>query len=172
MDVLQIYPDKDFVTSMQQAWRAARTWAQESLAKGRPGDETTSRESADLFLQDGRWRLMPNDQALPEVSGRSASGAAARGWCFALTGKIPDEGVIVLAQVEDQKNPQLLIPVSGIPKKVKAIAEDEEFQINTIVVTSRENYDEAVATRNALGARAMKITVKLRDDGRGGGAAC
>lgn len=138
----------DFHTSMTDAWEQAKAHA---------------RKEGVTEPYDGHWRLLFENYPLKEATGRSASGAAARGWYFALTGKIPDKGLILLAQV-DERDSQRLTIVDGIRAKVKAIAEDDKFQINTIVVTSHENRDEA---HDALGSRASEITVELRDDGQG-----
>jgi hypothetical protein len=122
-DVLRTYPHADFEGAMQEAWEAARVLAR--------------KEGADTVL-DGRWRLLLRDQPVEEIQGRSASGAAALGWYHLLQGTIPDEGVIVLAQVDRDGN---LSEVDGVPAKVRAIAADGRF--DTVVVASNDNRREA-----------------------------
>lgn len=131
-DSLKSYPYPDFDKAMQDAWAAAK--------------ELARKEGTDVLF-DGRWRLLDNDgRPVKEVCGRSASGAAARGWYHALRGTVPDEGVIVLAQVDITG---VLQGVSGVPAKVKTIVEDGH--IDTIVVASQENRAEAEATLRTLG---------------------
>lgn len=63
------------------------------------------------ILADGRWRLLHRWKWNSEERGRlpplaapngaSASGAAARAWWFAMSGKVLDDRVVVIAQVND-----------------------------------------------------------------------
>jgi hypothetical protein len=139
-EAVRTYPQADFEQSMQDAWTAAKELAQKGGAQ---------------VLFDARWRLQLNEEPVLEVSGRSASGAAARGWWFALTGKVPDEGVIALAQVRADG---LLEGVDGVPAKVKAIADDPEERFDTIVVASDENQREAEAALRECGkAGAIRV---------------
>jgi hypothetical protein len=124
---------KECDDSLQQAWRGAL--------------ELARREGVDV-LCDGRWRLLRDGQPIQEVGGRSASGAAAWGWYFALTGKVPDESIIVVAQV-GETDVRLLNGVDGVDAKVKAIADDGRF--DTIVVASDDNQREAEDALRALG---------------------
>jgi hypothetical protein len=129
------YPcgDKEFLDSMNDAWTAARALLR--------------KQGVDVQRCDGRWRLRRRDgQPIQEVGGRSASGAAARGAWFAMQGKVPDEGVIVLAEVDSDG---MLKGVSGVDAKAKAIAADGRF--DTIVVASDDNQRKAEKALKALG---------------------
>jgi len=122
------YPcgDKEFLDSINDAWTAARALLQ--------------KQGVDVQRCDGRWRLRRRDgQPIQEVKGRSASGAAAWGWYFALTGKVPDDRVIVLAEIDSRG----VLKEVGVDAKVKAIAADGRF--DTIAVVS-ENFVEAGRT--------------------------
>lgn len=141
-DTLLTYPHASFLKSIEHAWAAAKKLGWEG------GPEA---------LPDGRWRLLRSDeQPFAAIKGRSASGAAARGWWLALQGKVPDEGVIVLTEIERDG---LLKPVGGIEAKVKAIAEDRRF--DTIVVASDDNQREAESTLRDLGKLGPIRVVKL-----------
>jgi hypothetical protein len=94
------------------------------------------------------WNIKLNDQsdrALEPLDGDSLSGAAARGFWFARHGKVPDDGVIVLARLAAPGSPghgYLLREVTGVEAKVQAIAADGRF--DTIVVADKVNAQEAV----------------------------
>jgi predicted S18 family serine protease len=143
-EAVRTYPQADFEQSMQDAWTAAKELAQKGGAQ---------------VLFDARWRLQLNEEPVLEVSGRSASGAAARGWWFALTGKVPDEGVIALAQVRADG---LLEGVDGVPAKVKAIAGDGRF--DTIVVASDENHREAETALRECGKAGVIRVVNIANE--------
>jgi hypothetical protein len=91
---------------------------------------------------------------IPVVSGRSASAAAALGWYHALNGTIPDDRVIVLAQINSQG---VLVQVDekSIPAKVKAIVDYGYF--DTIAVAGKA--DEAVA----LKALPQGISIRVKN---------
>jgi hypothetical protein len=95
---------------------------------------------------------------VPEVRGRSAGGAAALGWYHALRGTVPDERVIVLAQVDRAGR---LTGVEGVPAKVRAIAAGGRF--DTIVVAGEENQREAEDTLRELGKLGIIRVKNLRD---------
>jgi len=140
--VFSTHPNKDFVLSMKDAWEGAKTLA--------------AKQGLDVQC-DGRWSLLQGwnqdsrlSETLPlaaEANNRSASGAAAWGWWFALSGKIPDNRVIVIAQVDPRK-PEHLTGVhdDGVLEKTKAIVEGGAF--DTIVVASRSNKEQV---REAMG---------------------
>lgn len=100
-DALDTEPvlDTQFDHSMRTAFRTALV----EVSKGKP--------EAERMLVDGRWRLLHgwkwDEQKRRELrplvapSGASASGAAARLWWFALSGKVPDDRVVVIAQVNE-----------------------------------------------------------------------
>ena len=128
-----------FCRSMRRAW---------DLAAGR--------EAADV---DGRWRLRcgltssSRGLSLDSVDGASASGAAARGWWYALNRKVPDAGIVVLAEV---KADLALGPVDFVPDKVRAIVSagagaDGRSGIDTILVAGSRELDQA---RRGLGVAA------------------
>src|SRR5262245_21317586 len=75
----------------------------------------------------------------PLLRGNSASGAVARGMYFALTGRVPDPGVMVMAQL---KRDGSVAGVDGIEEKVRAAAAVES--IDTIIVASKEDQGKAV----------------------------
>lgn len=130
----------EFDLSMNRAWRAAAA----AVRLERPCD--------------GRWRLRRgapfSEPASPieleAVDGASASGAALRGWWYALKGRVPDEGVVVLAQVVDGRS-SCLQTVGGIRAKVAAIAREgrapDGLAFDTVFVVGEENRMEA---RDAL----------------------
>ncbi len=143
-DAFMTYFDQEFGDSMHNAWMAAKKLAQ--------------KEGSNV-LCDGRWRLLREGQPIPKVKGPSASGAAAWGWQFVITGKVPDTGVIVVAQVDEHDVTQLK-GVDGVSAKVEAIAKDESF--NTIVVASKDNEEAAVGA--LLAGRRVDIKVKGPDE--------
>lgn len=90
-----------------------------------------------------------------QVSGRSASGAALRGWLYALQRMTPDEGVVVLGQVAADGSGRLE-GVNGVRAKVKAINAATRF--DTIVIVSDEDERD---TKEALGKPTHISVVKL-----------
>ena len=88
--------------------------------------------------------------------GNSASGAAAWGLYFLLTGKASDKEIIVLAQV-DRRGWLTELGEEGIAVKVGAIARDGGF--DTIVVASQRDADTAQQTLNALGVPPDELRV-------------
>lgn len=127
-DVFCTAADDQFRNSMQAAWTAATRQVGKAASQVRC---------------DGLWRLLREGQPLPEVRGGSASGAAARGWWFALQGKVPDPEVIVIAQM-DAQGVLTQVDTRGVRPKVQAIASGGRF--DTIVVASEENRLEAERT--------------------------
>jgi hypothetical protein len=117
--------NKNFFASMQDAWKAAKGLAQKEGVSA---------------LFDGRWRLLKGGKPMTEASGRSASGAAAWGWYCALTGKVYDPRVIVLAQIDGDGN-LTGVGDDGVRAKAKVIAASGRF--DKIVVASKENQAEA-----------------------------
>ena len=87
------------------------------------------------------------------LHGSSAGGAAAWGLWFAITGLVPDDGIIVLAEARGGQFHR----VGGVKEKVEAIVRDGRF--DTIVVADKKNCKEANDTLRALG-RADVIRVK------------
>lgn len=176
--------DAAFVAAMQDAWRGARlliqTQAQEQTppqeqdrqtqepnrqaqSQAREPDRQAQTQAAKLPQWDGRWRLLRGGGPAAEANDRSASGAAARGWWFALTDKVPDEGVIVVAQVDENDVTQLKgVDDVGVVAKTKAIAADGRF--DTIVVATATNQREAEAALREVGKLGPIRVVNL-DDG-------
>lgn len=104
----------------------------------------------DIVKWNGRWRLLqPNGEPVLEIEGRSASAAAARGWWFLLNEKIPDDNIIVMAQVDKYGQ---FTGVGEISKKVTDVIKDGRF--DTILVASEENRLEA--------ERVLKLNDKQR----------
>jgi hypothetical protein len=127
-----------FIASMADAWNAAY--------------ELASRQGADVLRRGGRYRLTRDGNPLPEVRGRSAGGAAARGWWHALHGKIPDQGVIVLTDVGSSGE---LTGVRGVTEKVQAIMAAKRC-FNTIVVADPDNRRQAEVALQGVGGIRVK----------------
>jgi hypothetical protein len=154
IDAFETRFDKEFGDSMKHAWAAAR--------------EQAKKEGVDVLRYDGRWRLLQRwsweeqkeGKLLPaaEANDRSASGAAAWGWYFALTGKVPDSGIIMLAQVRED-GMIAAVDDDGVSAKTKAIAADGHF--DTIVVASTGNSTKAEA---ALSECKIAHEVEHKDD--------
>ena len=53
----------------------------------------------------GRFRVIREGRPIPEISGRSAAGAGALGWYLALREMVPDEDIIVMADVRHDRDP-------------------------------------------------------------------
>lgn len=88
-----------------------------------------------------------------KLTGRSGGGAAARGWYYALTGKIPDEGVIVLSEADSQGR---LRKINGIEAKVSAIVKSRQF--DTIAASDDQAKDIRETLRD-LGVSESEIRV-------------
>jgi hypothetical protein len=137
------YADPDFEESMQDAWDAAK--------------DRLRKDGVNVPLCDGRWRLVLEERPVPAIRGRSASGAAAWGWWFALQErKVPDKEIIVLAEINKDGD---LKEVGGLFAKTNAIAEDGRF--DTIVVASEKNRLEAEKTLRKLGRLGPIRVVRL-----------
>lgn len=90
-----------------------------------------------------------------ELQGRSASGAAAWGLYFALTRKVPDDGIVVLTEVDKDGD---LRGVDGVKEKVRALIQVAPPP-DTIVVATEA--DENAANQALVEARmAGKIDVR------------
>jgi hypothetical protein len=148
-DAFSTAVDQEFSAAMGDAWRAALRWA-----RGRGVD----------VLCDGRWRLLrgwsmaaeKRELLAPvaEANSRSASGAAARGWCYALGGWVPDNRVIVVAQVDPNDGAHLLgVDDEGVFEKTKEILKYDDF--DTIIVADERN------KARALGALAQASHVRV-----------
>lgn len=147
-DAFHTRPDARFVAAMHDAWVSARLMAQaHGVAAG---------------LTDGRWRLKLGSGPAAYAEDRSASGAAARGWWAALTGKVPDAGLVVIAQVDAEAVTQLR-GVDGVFAKTQAIV--AEGRLGTIVVASTANQREAEDTLRQAGASHRMRVVNLTTRG-------
>lgn len=132
VDYLAARPKPDFVDAITTAWRAARAQI---------GHERPEIESGPELLVDGRWRLLRDDGwPLVEGDGRSAGGAAARGWYHALLGLVPDAGVVVMTTVNEDGS---LGEVQGVEKKARAVLDAPVGTYDTIVVAGPDNEREA-----------------------------
>ena len=137
-DAFHTYADDDFLTSMQEAWCGALDLTQQGAKR----------------VWDGRWSLRqgkaPGSKPVSAANGRSASGAAARGWGYALMRTVPDDGVIVIAQVDTGGKDGVMrlkgVDDRGVFVKTHAIAQGPQF--DTIVVASKQ---DEVAVLQALG---------------------
>lgn len=118
----------DFSSSMHDAWVAARSQLD---------------DDGEANHCDGRWRVLLRDgQPVSEISGPSASGAATAGWDHLCNGRIYDDGVIVLLQVNSKGE---LSEVSGVEAKVRAVTRANRMggRIDTIVVAGERNEHSA-----------------------------
>ncbi len=131
--VFETASDDDFRASMSNAWDAAR------LLPPRQHQPGTT-------LYDGRWQLLENQAFARQANGPSAGGAAALGFYHALRNTVPDEALIVTAEVQPTGE---LKEVDGIAAKVKAIANAGRF--DTIVVAGEKNKTDAKRVLDELG---------------------
>lgn len=139
------YISGDFFDSMNDAWHAAIELVREERA---PGDELPDRASV-----DGTWRVLDEHmRPMPQVSGRSASGAAAWGWYHLMKNQRLDDRVIVLCQVKagggQSSKRYELASVSGIEKKALAVAQTllndgSTSRFDTIAVVGPDNCQQA-----------------------------
>ncbi len=139
-DALETIAHSDFCESLEHAWSAAL-----ALSKA---------EGADIQA-NGRWRLLISNQAVKEIKGRSASGAALLGWFHTLNNTSPTDGVIVLAQI-DENNKHTLKEVDGVFAKTKAIVRHGGF--HTICVAGEKNEKEV---KQALGNSSVIHVINL-----------
>jgi hypothetical protein len=132
----------------------------------------------DLALTRGvRWRLLRDGRPVSPTD-RSISGAAARAFWFALQNlspdkQIPDAGVMVLAQMSKARAGQLEGIGKYVGEKVEAVVEalpgtPVHEQIDTIVVVSHVDYDEAQKKLAAMpsGKSIRVIDLNSSDSGR------
>ena len=139
--------EEDFRGAMQDAWRAAR-----ALVTG-----------SDL---GGCYRLRRDGRTVPRAGGRSAGGAAAWGWWHALQSKVPDAGVLVLAEVRRGEGGEYALHgVDGVPAKVDAVARGRN-DIDTIVVADGANLREAEDVLNEANLNEAQSVLKKVRDGR------
>jgi HEAT repeat protein len=131
--------DEDFAASLRDAWQVALGLAR-VVCPGLPN-------------ASGRYRLTSDGRPLPRIKGRSAGAAAARGWLHALNGKIPDDRVIVSADIAPQEGggSHTLRGVLGIPEKVRAIAAAGTF--DSIAVAGARDRLEAERVLDDSGQR-------------------
>jgi hypothetical protein len=170
VDAFRTKVDAAFRASMLDAWEAAAELVcREAEATGGTTSRTQPRGAPlDPRLCAGRWRLLDLQGApLTAITGDSAGGAAARGWWFALMGKMPDSGIVVLARVIRPGAPGAtrdqftLGSVAGVAEKAKAIekaATAGRCPIDTIVVA---NAGDATAALNALGGSELLDVVDV-----------
>jgi hypothetical protein len=157
-----------FSNSIRLAWVAAQT-----MVQGHPEESQEQQRARSCY--DGRWRVLGDRKRFSNptpISGSSAGGAATWGWYFALQNKIPDAGVIVLAEVRSPSSAAgqyTLAEVTGVSAKVKAIVKANRTtpsgatRIDTIVVASDANFDEAEETLCDEKATALLHVEKLDD---------
>jgi len=124
-DTLRTEADASFHNALRRAWEAAK-------------DQARGEAVSPLF--DARWRILSEGEPLRRVCGRSASGAAAVAWYRLLRGQLPDRTMLVLAEVDPEGR---LAEVGGVEAKVAAAAAMPAGRIDTIVVASPRNYEEA-----------------------------
>jgi hypothetical protein len=136
--------------------RAAFTTALAEVNRGKPETKRV--------LDDGRWRLLHGWKwnladggklrPVPAPSGASASGAAARLWWFALSDKVSDDRVVVIAQVNDAGQIVAVDREHIVPKLeavIQAVITDSKqgwqyFDTVGVVDENLETAQEAVET--------------------------
>jgi hypothetical protein len=141
------YPDDVFHTNLHGTFAGSMQHAFTAAC------QLTNRAGA-----DGRWRLLqrPHSQPVDVAQGESASGAAARGWWYALTHKVPDAEIVALAEVDGRGR---LRGVSGVPAKTRCIAADG--RMDTLVVATAQGKDEAEAALRESGQTPVVSVVQL-----------
>jgi hypothetical protein len=118
---------------------ALKHYATETFRRSMKAAWTAAMERAGRRDCDGRWRLLLMPSSVREVDGDSAGAAGARGWLLALTGRVSDPEVIVLAAVDGTG---ALKGVGGIKTKVRVAA--DEPGIDTIVVVTEKDRQDAI----------------------------
>jgi hypothetical protein len=141
-DSLRTYSHSNFSKAIEDAWEAVK-----NLIKSQ------GRE----YNFDVRWRVLKMDDCpAEEIEGRSASGAAALGFYHLLAGTQPDDGIIVMAQV-DEADFSKLKSVNKIPEKTLAAIKHGGF--DTIIVADERDQQEALS---ALGFASRIRVIKLQ----------
>jgi hypothetical protein len=144
-------PDKEFTKAMEHAWETALST---------PGKQTQRKPCGGCWRFTSGWtRNAPASKApwsVRQALGKSAGGAAARGWSYALTRQYPDDGVIVMMSVNEQGKFQT---VDGVKAKAGAAAKKYP-EIDTIVVL-RENVLDALQGIKAAGKAGCVCVVDL-----------
>ena len=143
----RISPDEDFTESLNAAWRIALEVANNEDGRSEFPDvlwrairESPSMSGLDekVFIESAGLRLKGR------ITGRSASGAAARAFRHLLNGTHLDPDVFVLAQVREDATPAgQLEAVGGITAKVEAIADVGHFA--TVIVTEQDKAEADLA---------------------------
>ncbi|MBI4606268.1 MAG: hypothetical protein HY721_30245 [Planctomycetes bacterium] len=140
-DALRTEVEEAFARSLDRALSAARSAYPAADAPGLPP------------LRDLRWRVFHAKRPLTFVSGAAAGGQAARGFHFALFGRVPDKDVLALATVEsDGTLRELVAPASFAPALL------EEESLRTVAVVGEANAKEL---RAALGPSSHIRVVNL-----------
>jgi len=149
-DLLSTSVNGNFTRAMSMAFRAAHVLASRQ-------ENSLVRQNPECY---GRWRLTNRTTGLPieSLDGPSAGGAAFFGWYSALTERIYDSGVIVMAAVTLEEgtatDPVIMFKgVNGVKSKVEAVADLEASPIDKIMIASDENEDEA----KSIGSQNIKI---------------
>ncbi|MGH8549921.1 MAG: hypothetical protein ACRERU_15210 [Methylococcales bacterium] len=160
-DFQGLFVDNNFFESMECAFRAALQCA-------------GTNEHTDGFAYRGWWKLHVQP-GLDQVSGRSASGAAALGWYHALQKTVPDGRILVLSAIsrENSENGALEY-VDGIEKKVLGLGNGSTFRANdseiipidTIVVASHKNEEEVNLAIQANSRLASIRVINLSNEGQ------
>jgi hypothetical protein len=142
-DALATRPGPEFAAALRDAWAGANAAV---LA------------NPNLVGRCGRYRLRWRGAPVAEVDGRSAGGAAARGWWHALQGLNADDGVVVLARLEPNSDGRFqLAGVAGIANKVRAVI-NELPRADTLVVADADDRKVALQCLSALRlSRAIRV---------------
>ena len=136
-NALQVLVSDGFRNSMTAAWQAALGLQLWSDAKNAP---------------DGRWLI---EGAGAAIEGGSAGGAAALGWHHALSGTVPDPGIIVIAHAAPDGGLSGVDAV-GLDAKLRAVNTDGRW--DTVAVASGQQIKHPAAARVAT----LQTLVDLR----------
>lgn len=143
--------DEEFLSSMNRAWDAARVDVTDKNVDGR-------------WRVLGGWRKNPPERThlpfLLEADSSSASGAAARGWWFALRSLASDDAVVAVMQVGKEGRLEAVAD-EGIVAKMTAIATDRSAGFDTVIFVSASNMARA---KEALDACGRTYKTESQDD--------
>ena len=106
--------DAQFTHSMRTAFSTAL----DQVNRGKPDNERALTDGRWRLLHGWKWKTEERNQLRPLMapSGASASAAAMRLWWFALLGNVPDDRIIILAQINDSGE---VVPVANEPIRPK-----------------------------------------------------
>jgi len=174
-ETFRILPDEDFTESLSRAWRIALEVAKDEDGRSEFPDVVwrVIRESPSMSgLEEQAFFESAGLRLKGRITGRSASGAALRGFRHLLRGTDPKPDVFVLAQVQrDSTAASRLGSVGGISAKAEAIA--NAGRCATVIVTEKDKAEAALAISRKNAGTRVEIEVdippsiqKLLDDAK------